>query len=138
MKVSDLMNDEVVTVFGGDTVKAAITEMAESNRGLVVVIDSIINKKVIGVLSNKDVINKIVSKNIDPASVFVSDVMSKNYIWVRPDATSSEAMALMRKYQIKRVLVIENGSLQGIISSNDILDGMLKYKKELLDLAIDF
>jgi predicted transcriptional regulator len=39
---------------------------------------------------------------------------------------------------VKRVIVIENNTLQGIISSNDILQGMIKYKKELLDLAIDF
>jgi CBS domain-containing protein len=47
-------------------------------------------------------------------------------------------MALMRKHGIKRILVIENGILQGIISSNDIIDGMIKYKKQLLDMAIEF
>ncbi|MBR9699984.1 CBS domain-containing protein [Candidatus Woesearchaeota archaeon] len=138
MKVSGLMSKELCTVYAGDTAQKATEEMAKHNRGLLAVYNDIKDKEVIGVLSNKDIINKIIAKKISPETVFVKDIMTKGVISLSPDKTTSDAMALMREHQIKRILVIENSVLQGIISSNDILEGMVKYKKELLDMAIDF
>ncbi len=138
MDVKDLMNKDTVAVFGGDTVQKAAEEMGKYNRGLVVVFDTIENKKVIGVVSNKDIINKVIAKGISPKKVFIREVMNKNPVSVKPTDHSSKAMGLMRDKGIKRVIVLENGALQGIISSNDILDAMVKYKKQLLEMAIDF
>ena len=42
------------------------------------------------------------------------------------------------KHGIKRIVVIDNGVVQGILSSNDLIQGMAKYKKQMLDIAIDF
>jgi CBS domain-containing protein len=138
MKVRELMNDQPLYVFSGDTIQKASEEMAEHHRGLVVVFDSIDTKNVIGVLSNKDIVEKVISVKKSPSSVFVRGVMRENPIACSPDDNTSKAMELMRKHNIKRIVVIQNDSLVGIISSNDILDAMIRYKKELLDLAIDF
>ncbi len=138
MKVTELMNPHPVTVYGGDSVQKAAELMAQTGRGLLVVIDNIGDRKVIGVLSNKDIINKVIAKKISPTNRLVSEVMNREVVSIIPEAATSDAMALMRKHGIKRILVIENGILQGIISSNDIIDGMIKYKKQLLDMAIEF
>ena len=138
MKVSEIMNKDLVVTFGGDTVQKACEDMAKYKRGLLPVFNNIQEKKAIGVLSNKDVIEKAIAKGISPNKLFVSDIMVRNFISIPPAAETSQAMSLMRQHGIKRVLVMEKGVLQGIISSNDILDGMMKYKKKLLEMAIDF
>jgi len=138
MKVSELMNKDLVVSFGGDTVQKAAEDMAKYHRGLLPVFNNEEEKKVIGVLSNKDIIEKVIAKGKSPNKIFVSDIMMKNVISLTPDDETSKAMSLMRKYGVKRILVINNDVLQGIISSNDILDGMIRYKKKLLEMAIDF
>lgn len=138
MKVSDLMNTEPVVVYGGDTVQTAAEEMAKYKRGMVIVLNNVQDKKVVGVLSNKDIIEKVIAKKKPPVQFFVSDIMAKKVISITSDKNTTEAMGLMRKNNIKRIVVIDNGALKGVISSNDILESILKKKKELLDLAIDF
>ena len=138
MLVKELMQKEVVVVYGGNTVRKAAEEMSVNNRGFLPVYDSMENKNLIGVLSNADIVSKVVSKGLDPSSITVSDIMIKKVISISPEAPTSEAMTLMRKYAVKRLPVMENNVLQGIISSNDILNAMIRYKKELLEMAIEF
>jgi len=138
MKVSDLMSTKCVAVYGGDSIQKISEEMAKNNRGLVVVLNNMDDRKVVGVVSNKDIINKVISKKRDPETVFATDIMSKECVAISPDKPTIDAIMLMRKHNIKRVIVIEDELLQGIISSHDLLDEMVKYKKQLLDMAIDF
>ena len=135
MKVSELMGKEVIVVYPGDSVQKVCAEMGKHNHGLAVVLNNIHEKKVVGIVSNKDIINKLISKKISPKTKVVSDIMNKKVISLSSDKLTSEAML---KQGIKRIIVIDNGSLQGIISSNDILIEMAKRKKQLLDMAIDF
>ncbi|MFH1209342.1 MAG: CBS domain-containing protein [archaeon] len=138
MNISSIMSKEPTVIFGGDTIQKASEIMALYNRGMLVVINSVEEKKVIGVLSNKDVVNRLIAKKLQPDKVFVSELMTKNFISASPDTSLSEAMLLMRKYRIKRLVVLQNGILQGIVSTNDILNAMLKHKEDLLKMAIDF
>lgn len=138
MKVSELMGKEVIVVYPGDSVQKVCAEMGKHNHGLAVVLNNIHEKKVVGIVSNKDIINKLISKKISPKTKVVSDIMNKKVISLSSDKLTSEAMLIMIKQGIKRIIVIDNGSLQGIISSNDILIEMAKRKKQLLDMAIDF
>lgn len=138
MKVSKIMNKDPAVIFGGDTVQKAAEIMTKKNRGLLAVLNTSEERKVIGVITNKDIVNKAISKKMDPSSTTVAGIMTKDILSVTSDSATSDAMLLMRKYHIKRVLVIDNGVLQGIVSSNDIIDAMIMYKKQLLDMALDF
>ena len=138
MDIKELINTEIVVAHEGDTVQRACNLMADHNKGFLPVLNNTIERKVVGVISNKDIINKVVATGQDSQKLVVSDIMAKEPVVVSSEASTSDAMFLMRKHNIKRVLVVDNGVLQGIISSNDILDGMLKYKKQLLDMAMDF
>jgi CBS domain-containing protein len=80
MKVTELMNPHPVTVYGGDSVQKAAELMAQTGRGLLVVIDNIGDRKVIGVLSNKDIINKVIAKKISPTNRLVSEVMNREVV----------------------------------------------------------
>lgn len=138
MKVSDIMGKDLVIVYGGDTAKKAAEMMAKHNHGLAIVFDTVNDKNIIGVVADKDIIRKVIAKGLSCDNIFVSDIMVEDVKSISPGDTTSTAMAMMINENIKRLIVVENKSLQGIISSNDIIQGMVKYKKELLDLAIDF
>ena len=138
MKVSELMGKDLVIVYGGDTAKKAAEMMAKHNHGLATVFDNIHDKNIIGVVADKDIIRKVIAKGLSCDGTFVSDIMEKDVKSISPDETTSAAMTMMINENIKRLIVVGNGTLQGILSSNDIIHGMVKYKKELLDLAIDF
>ncbi|MBD3163996.1 CBS domain-containing protein [Candidatus Woesearchaeota archaeon] len=138
MKVAEIMNKEPALIYGGNTAQEAAEKMKLRNRGLLAVVNNEEERKVMGVLSNKDIINKVIAEKGSVSEIRVSDIMTREVIHVKPEAATSEAMSKIIKYGIKRVLVMENGVLQGIVSSTDIIDGMIKYKKELLDMAINF
>ncbi len=138
MKIKEIMNKDPLVVYGGDTIQHVAEEMARSDHGMAVVLDDQESKKAIGVVSNKDVINKVIARKLSLESKFAQDIMTRQLISLDPEKTTSDAMYLMRKYNIKRIIVLDNDAVQGIITSNDILDAMIRYKKELLDMAIDF
>ncbi len=138
MKVTELMTKECVTIYEGDTIEKAISVMAKEDRGMLVVLENALSKKVVGVVTNKDVINKVISKDEDPASVRVSEIMTDKVVSLPTTATSSDAMIKMDNENIKRVLILDDDILQGVISTHDVIAGMLKHKKELLDMALDF
>ncbi|MBR9699985.1 CBS domain-containing protein [Candidatus Woesearchaeota archaeon] len=137
MKVKDLMNTSPTTIFSHDTIQKAAEEMARASHGFLTVLHTVADKRVIGVVSNQDIIEKVLAKGKDPKEITVENIMTPDIVHISPDASSAAALQLMRKYRIKRILVIENQVLLGIVTSNDILDAMMKYKKDLLDMAID-
>jgi len=139
MKVSQLMSKECDFVYSQDSCQEVAKIMATHNRGLLAILKNEDQPEVIGVVSNKDIIDKVVAKKKVPEKVPVSQIMTKKYIYVDPNEITSKVMFLMINNGIKRVLVIDKqGNLVGIIASTDIIRGMLRYKKQLLDLALDF
>lgn len=138
MKVKDLMTKVCDTISGNKNILEAAKMMMKKNRGMLVVVEEGGNDKVVGVISNRDIVNRVVAKKMSVEKTLVSDIMSKKVISVTPDETTSKAMFLMRDNGIKRLIVMEHGLLQGLISSTDIVHSMIRYKKKLLDMALDF
>jgi CBS domain-containing protein len=135
MKVADLMSTPTITIAHTENVAKAAQVMADKKKGFLPVLNNSTGK-VIGVLSNTDIIDKVVANNIDPASIMISDIMTYYVIKAEPDTTATQAMQLMRKHRIKRLVVMDNHNLVGIISTNDLLDAVIDYKKELMDMAL--
>lgn len=133
-----MMNTEVDHVYAGNTVQKAAEVMESSGRGLLVVYHDDLERKLVGVISNKDIIDNVMAKKKSSEATFVLEVMTKKVLTITPDQTTTEAMLLMRDHNVKRIVVVKQGIVQGIISANDIINGMIKHKKDLLDLALDF
>ncbi|MBI2105501.1 CBS domain-containing protein [Candidatus Woesearchaeota archaeon] len=139
MIISRLMSKNCDYVYGTDSVQKASYIMATHNRGLLAVLKSEEKKVVVGVLSNKDIIDKVVAKKKDTEKITVDKIMTRKYIYVNQNEVTSKVMFLMINNGIKRILVVDDeGNLIGIVASTDIIRAMLKYKKRLLDLALDF
>jgi len=115
--VKDLMSRKVNTIEENKTVFHAAKQMAKERRGYVVVLK---NGKPVGILTDSDILEKVISKGKDPKKIKVKEVMSSPLITISPDEELVEVSRIMRKNVIKRVPVVKNGKLVGIITDNDI------------------
>ncbi|MFH7880756.1 MAG: CBS domain-containing protein [Candidatus Aenigmatarchaeota archaeon] len=133
--VKDLMSKKVNIVSGNSSIVKAAKIMAKSRRGYVVVVK---NDKPVGILTDSDVIEKVVAKNKDPSKIKVKDIMSSPVIVIHPNSRIDEASILMRKNLIKRLPVVnpKNGKLIGILTETDIAKSTPEFINILEERAI--
>jgi len=131
--VKDLMSSPVKTIDCEKTVADAGKLMKKYGKGSLVVTK---NKKPVGIITADDIVHKIVANNIKPGNMKVRDVMSSPLVTINPDSTCADAARKMRKNNIKRLPVIQNGKLVGIISLDDIattIPEFMQYLEERLE-----
>ena len=123
--VKDLMNKDVATLNGGDTVLKAIDLMNDRGIGSVIVTES---GKAIGIFSERDVqrlIRKLALKaayqmETNVSEVKLGEVMSKPLVTTSPNATISEAYETMIRKKIRHLPVAEGDRLVGVLAERDI------------------
>jgi CBS domain-containing protein len=91
--------------------------MREQHVGSLPVTD---NEKLVGMITDRDITTRVVAEAADPKMISVGDVSSRDLITVEPDQDLEEALRLMARHQVRRLPVIENGSLVGIVAQADI------------------
>ncbi|KUO42530.1 MAG: hypothetical protein APZ16_04360 [Candidatus Hadarchaeum yellowstonense] len=115
--VREAMRTEVLTVIKGTNVARAAKLMAKNDVGSIVVVEG---KKPVGILTEKDLLMKVVSEDLKPSKVRVGKIMSAPLITIDPDADIVEAAKIMASNKIRRLPVVKNGKLVGIVTSSDI------------------
>jgi CBS domain-containing protein len=116
--VRDVMTANPATVSEKDTIRDAAKIMAREDTGVVPVVDG---KKVIGMITDRDIVVRLVAEGKDLGSAKVTEAMSKSVKSVREDAPVSEVLTLMSSAQIRRVPVVNGDQeLVGIVSIGDI------------------
>ena len=122
MKVRDLMSYPIATVTPGATVLEAIRRMAGEKKGCVLVAGEGLLKECLGIVTTSQIFLKVFARGMDPAFVKVSEIMTPApLIVIDLDATTSEAAELMQKHNIRRLPVVKEGALVGIVTSKDLL-----------------
>ncbi len=111
------MSHNVLTALRSTNVAKAAKMMAEVDVGSVIVIE---DKKPVGIITERDVLMKVVSGDVKPSTVRVGKIMSAPLITISPDKDIVEAARIMAKNKIRRIPVVEGGKLVGIITSSDI------------------
>ncbi|MFP3985028.1 MAG: cyclic nucleotide-binding/CBS domain-containing protein [Candidatus Bathyarchaeia archaeon] len=117
LKVRDVMVKEVITVDAKSTVKEAADIMNRFEIGCLIVTKS---GKAIGILTERDLLKRVVSKVKNPRKTKVEAVMSKPLIVVEQDMDLEEAAQLMFKLKIKKLPIVENGQLMGLVTLTDL------------------
>jgi len=115
--VKDIMITPVVTIDAEKTVKQAGELMKKTRKGCLIVTKK---GKPIGIVSDSDIIKRVVAKNLLPSKIKVKEVMSSPLITIGPNEEILEAVRKMKKNNIHRLPVIENQKLVGILSLSDI------------------
>jgi CBS domain-containing protein len=114
--VQDIMTTDVQYCTPLDNVYEAAVKMRDLNVGAIPIVD---NGRLIGMITDRDLVIRGIAKK-RPGSNSVTDVMSKEIITVSPSTSVNEAAELMAKHQIRRLPVVENGQLVGMVSLGDL------------------
>jgi CBS domain-containing protein len=116
MKIRDVMTPNPKTVSPDDTVQAAARIMQKEDTGAVPVVS---NGRVLAVVTDRDIVVRVVAEGA-PLSSPVRSIASQDVICATPEMTTREASDLMSEHQIRRLPVVENDRLVGIVSIGDI------------------
>lgn len=116
--VKDVMVTDVVTVESHVNVKRAVRVMNDFEIGCLIVVEA---GRVIGILTERDVLKRVVDEGRKPEETTVGEVMSKPPITISPNVDLETAIALMFKHKIKKLPVVENGKLVGLVTFTDLV-----------------
>jgi len=101
-----------------DNVLTAAQVMADKNIGFLVVLD---NGAIVGVLSERDCVRRVVLAGKSPEATQVADIMVRNVITTNLEATFGDCMRLMHAHGIRHLPVLDNDKVVGVISVRDLL-----------------
>ena len=126
---NDLMTKDPSCCLAADPIHLAAKLMKEEDVGSVPVIDSDSNN-LIGILTDRDIVVKIVADGNECATAHVEDVMTRNPLTCRPEDDIQDALDRMSEHQIRRIPVVDvRGRIVGIISQADLALRMEQPKK---------
>lgn len=122
MKNSDIMTKDLVYSLPGDMVSDVAKLMKDEDIGPVLIVDdSHDGKRLVGIVTDRDLAIKVVGEGRDPKSTRVEDVMTGSLVTCRADDDVENAMRAMAQNQLRRIPVVDdNGQLVGIISQADV------------------
>ena len=118
-KVRDIMQKNVITIESIKKAHDAAIILKEKEISFVVVVKE---GKPIGIVSERDIVRKIVADSNDAQATQLETIMSKNFKWVEPNASIESAVQKMLNNNIRRLVVLENKNLAGVITQTDLTE----------------
>ncbi len=119
MLVKDVMSSPVFTIDEDSAVDEAARLMDENELGCIIVTSK--EGKPLGIITERDLVTRVLAKNAKASKLSAKDVMTSPLITVDPDETLSDAARRMSELNVRRLGVMYKGNLVGVISSRDIL-----------------
>jgi CBS domain-containing protein len=116
-KVRDAMTPGVRSVAPSDSVTKAAQAMKEEDVGSLPVVEG---ERVVGIVTDRDIVVRAVAQGVDPQTLTIGDVASSDLVTVEPDDDLDEALAQMARHRIRRLPVVENGRLVGVVAQADV------------------
>jgi CBS domain-containing protein len=117
MEIEDIMIHKVVTVDPNATVKNAAKLMNRHEIGCLIAIKQ---GKALGIMTERDLLKKIVEQGMDPEKTKVHQIMSKRLVVGAPHMEIADAVRLMLQKKIKKLPIVEEGTIIGLITLTDI------------------
>lgn len=133
MKVRDVMTKDVAYVNPATTVTETAHLMQMHNVGSIPVCDQ---SGVIGIVTDRDIVIRTIAPGKNPQQTAVKDVMTSSVTTVTPEMEMKDVTKQMANSQIRRVPVIENNTLVGIVALGDVAVEA-KYDTEVADTLVD-
>jgi len=119
--VADVMTREVISIDADRTVSEAVALMKRRNiSSLLVDRDSSVDA--FGIITENDVISKVVALGRDPKAAKVREIMSKPIVTIPPECSLKDCAHLMSQRDVRRLTVFDGRRVTGIVSSSDIFD----------------
>lgn len=138
--IKKMMSKPAITIDYNKSARAAAVLMKKKRKGFLVVVK---RGKPIGVLSDSDLINKIIVKKRDASKTKVKDIMASPLITINPKADAMAAVEKMKKSNIHRLPVVDKGKVIGVLSLTDVARAspdmyyLLEYRQEMKKTPIE-
>ena len=132
MQVKDIMNKEVKTIGPGSAVQEAASIMSEHSIGCLIVVKK---DSMAGIITERDIIKRVVAEDLSASKTKIEDVMTTKVVMIGPDKDITEAAQIMTERKIKKLPVLDDGNLVGILTLVDICavqPGIIKSTASLL------
>lgn len=130
-KISEWMSNNPITIDFTETITSAASLMAEKQVGSLLVTEKEKKKKLLlfskkiqdtaGIVTDTDLVRKVIAKNQDPDKTMVSSVMNSEIISIESTKNILDASRIIAKHRIKRLPVIDKGHTKGVITATDIM-----------------
>lgn len=130
--VRDIMEKNVITIEYEKNVFDAARMLKEKEISFLVIVK---NGIPIGIITERDIVQKVVAEDSKASEITLGDIMSKNFRWVKPEDTIEDAVQKMLNHNIRRLLVLENEKLVGVITQTDLASFLRS--KLLIDGTVD-
>jgi CBS domain-containing protein len=128
--VHEAMTSSVITVDPKTSVAQAAAIMSQKGIGSLIIKS---NSEPEGLITESDIITKVVSRDIQASQITVDEVMTENLITIDPGSDLNEAARTMAKNKIRRLPVVNSGILVGILTSTDVM----AVSPELTELLVE-
>jgi CBS domain-containing protein len=115
--VKDVMTSNPTTVQSDATVVEAARIMRDQDTGIVPVVE---NDRLVGTVTDRDITVRVVAEGRDPESTTLREIASTDVVSVEPEQDLSEALRLMAEHQVRRLPVVANDRLVGIVAQADV------------------
>lgn len=130
--VGDLVRDrDVYSVQSEQSVFEAVEYMVEKGIGAVAVMEG---ERMVGIFSERDLMKRVVLKQLDPSALKLAQVMTTNLVVAQPEETYVAALAKMQSHNIRHLAIVDKERLVGLISFRDLLSKDIKEKSAEIEL----
>lgn len=113
------MSKPVRVIARDKPLKEAVKVMDENNIGVLAIVEK---DKPVGVLTERDILRRVVAKGLDISKVKVEEVMTNNPVTIDAESSILEATRLMSENNFRRLLVTKNGKLVGLVTAKDVIE----------------
>jgi len=134
-QVLDKKGHEIWTIHPDDSVFHALEEMASKNVGALVAIEY---DMPVGIFTERNYARKVFLKGRSSPTTPVRDVMKTDVIYVRPDQTVDQCMAIMTEKRVRHLPVLHEGKLIGIVSIGDLVKSIIDQQKFTIEQMANY
>ena len=118
MKIRDVMTSPAIRIHPDEPVSVAARALEHYNIGALPVCGT--DGRLCGMVTDRDLVTRCLASERTPGQTTVGQIMTSQVLTVEPDATTDEAAKLMGRQQVRRLPVVENGKLLGMVSLGDL------------------
>ena len=118
-QILETKGSEICTIKSDNNAFKALQIMSKHNIGSILIVND--SEEIIGIFTERDYARKVILKGKSSKNTPITELMSKNVLYVTPDDTVDSCMALMTEKCIRHLPVMEKGKLKGLISIGDVV-----------------
>lgn len=135
LRAHEVMHRDVLVVDGELSALEVARRMVEARKGYAIVNEE---GKALGIVTEWDFLEKVLAKELDPRSVKIREIASKPLISCDKDTPTEEVVEMMVEKGVRRLIVLDNGSVVGVITSKDILKIFKQYVDRISSIVARF